>query len=415
MTYEVPGRADQLGADLVGKWNDAIQTAYDRLLKADLGSRFFSLDPQTVSSPAQASIQWFADPAEPDFCLGPEVARQLSDWGVRGRHELHNEYCEYCLVERIDPSGRRRPKRVQVTTELREYWVCIAMHEPETVRTLTQNVLGFQPSWEDLYGVSDPLRLNAEQRKREFSRFVAGNGGDDELVDAGVPTQPIGRLNTENALFMTHPINGLDDLLYIVMFGAKPYASRSSSGPKRATREQIFREFGVEHLACRHADPAAAMAAYGAVFEGRSVAFDNPLGTYILSFANDVFLFQGEPVPDSWIRFSRGQEGTYQRLEFGPSDDDPAFLDDVTVAVGAQDEPLSGGFQITQQMEVGPLAIVGEASPVADEEYRVVVASSDPIRCHEASACRRISRLKEQYDDAHQTLRLAPRVMGRME
>jgi len=54
------------------------------------------------------------------------------------------------------------------------------------------------------------------------------------LVAAGVPAQPTGRLNTDNALFMTHPINGLDDLLYI-MFGAKPYASRTANGLEQAT------------------------------------------------------------------------------------------------------------------------------------------------------------------------------------
>jgi len=37
---------------------------------------------------------------------------------------------------------------------------------------------------------------------------------------------------------MTHPINGLDDLLYI-MFGAKP-ASRTANGLEQATREQLF-------------------------------------------------------------------------------------------------------------------------------------------------------------------------------
>ncbi len=40
MIYEVPGRADQLGTDLVDRWNDMIQAAYDGL-QQDLGSRFF--------------------------------------------------------------------------------------------------------------------------------------------------------------------------------------------------------------------------------------------------------------------------------------------------------------------------------------------------------------------------------------
>jgi len=44
MTYDVPGRADQLSTNLVKKWNDTIQAAYDSL-KSDF-SRFFTLDPK---------------------------------------------------------------------------------------------------------------------------------------------------------------------------------------------------------------------------------------------------------------------------------------------------------------------------------------------------------------------------------
>ncbi|WP_414580771.1 hypothetical protein [Scytonema sp. PCC 10023] len=403
MVYDVPGRADQLSADLVQKWNEAIQSAYGNL-QPDFGSRFFTLDPSTLTNPIPAPIKWFGDPAEPNFCLGAEVARQLSDWGVRGRHNLHNEYCEYRIIEKADATGRMRPKRVQVTTELREYWVSVAKYDPKSVRAMAQSVLGFEPTWEDLYGVSDPLALTEEQREIAFSTVVAGQGNEP---------QPTGKLNTDYALFMTHPINGLDDLLYIVMFGAKPYASGTASNPKQATREQLFRQFGVEHLACRHADPNAAMGALGAAFNGHTVAFANPLGMYIRSFTKDVFLFNGEPIPDSWVRLSRGaSEEMYQRLEFGPSDDEPTFLDDITVAVGANEEPLTGGFQVVQQMEVGPLVVIGQPTPIAEDEYVILSASDAPIQCQEARICETIKSLKQEYDNTHQMVRIAPRTMG---
>ncbi len=411
MIYDVPGRADQLSTDLVKKWNDIIQAGYDSL-KSDFGSRFFTLDPKTLTNPVSAPIKWFADPAEPNFCLGAGVARQLSDWSVRGRHVLHNEYCEYRTIERIDAIGRMRPKRIQVTTELREYWACVAKYDPNAVRSMTQSVLGFEPAWEDLYGVSDPLQLSEEQREIAFSTLVAGHGNDRNLVAAGAPAQPTGRLNTDNALFMTHPINGLDDLLYIVMFGAKPYASRTANGFEQATREQLFREFGVEHLACRHADPNAALGALGAAFNGQTVAFDSPLGMYFRSFTKDVFLFEGNPIPDSWVRWSRGPEGMYQRLEFGPGDNDAAFLDEITVAVGSKEEPLTGGFQLLQQIEVGPLVVAGQATPVAADEYVILSASNDPIQCQQARICQTIGMLKQEYDNAQQMIRVAPRTMG---
>ncbi|RUT05897.1 hypothetical protein DSM106972_031030 [Dulcicalothrix desertica PCC 7102] len=412
MVYDVPGRADILSLELVQKWNEAIQAAYNNL-QADLGSRFFSLDPKSLSESVLAAIQWFGDPAEPAFCLGSDVGQKLSDWGSRGRHVLHNEYCEYRVIERADATGRMRPKRVQITTELREYWVCIAKHDPQTLRSMAQSILGFEPGWEDLYGVSDPESLSEDEREIAFSTLVAGHGNDNKMVEANVPRQPTGKINTENALFMTHPINGLDDLLYIVMFGAKPYANRTDNGLEKATREQLFRQFSVEQLACRHADPAAAMGALGAAFNGQTVAFANPLGMYIRSFTKDVFLFEGDTIPSEWVRWSRGsEEGMFQHLEFGPSDSDEAFLDDITLVVGSREEPVIGGFQVVQQIEVGPLVIAGKPTPVADDEYVVLTASSESIDCQQAEVCEIIRNLKEEFDNALQMVRVAPRTMG---
>jgi hypothetical protein len=413
MAYNAPGGADTLTSTLAERWNAEIQRAFNALLP-DLDSRFFSLDPDTLRNPVQASVKWFGDPAEPAFCLGPAVARTLSDWGVRGRHALHNEYCEYRTVYRTDATGQSRPKRVQVTTELREYWVCVAAADPARLRAMATEILGVEPSWEDLYG-RDPATLSEQERVLAFSRMVAGNGNDRALAQAGVPVQPVGPLNTENALFMTHPINGLDDLIYIVLFGAKPYARTTPGGREPATREQIFREFGVEHLACRHADPAAAMAAHAAAYEGRAVAFQNPLGMYILAFAQNVFQFRGGPVPAEWIRWSRGQDGMHQRLVFGPGDEDDAFLDDITVSIGSSDEPVTGGFQVVQQMEVGPLVLAGEAGPVEEGEFVILNQSDAAIVCRDAGVCEAIRRLKAEHDAPAGMVRTGPRTMAPVE
>ena len=107
--------------------------------------------------------------------------------------------------------------------------------------------------------------------------------------------------------------------------------------------------------------------------------------------------------------------GLLQRLEFGSDDDDPAFLDDISVAVGASEEPLRGGFQLLQQLEVGPRVIVGEPSQVADEDYVFLSASDAPIPCHEASICTYIEALKEEFDNEQRLVRVAPRIMGRRD
>jgi hypothetical protein len=415
LSFDPPGGADQLPEALAVSWNHTIRAAYDALAApgSPLATRFFAIDFSEITEPAEASVKWFGDPAEPTFCIDATAARELSDWGVRGRHALHNEYCEYAVVHRRDERGRLRPKRVQVTTELREYWVCVAKHDPDAFRRMAEDVLGFAVGWEELYGVADPDGLTTEQREIAVGHVLAGHGNDDRLQQAGVPAQPTGTLNTENALFMTHPINGLDDLIYIVLFGAKPYAVREAGERRPATREEIFVFHHVEQLACRHADPAAALGAHDAAWAGRQVAFANPLGMYLQSFARELFLVGGDPVPDAWVRWSRGKEGTYQRLEFGPGDEDGRFLDDIRVAAGASEEPLLGGFQVVQQLEVGPGVLAGPPSAIEEEEYVDLEVDEVSIACHEAEVCRGIAQLKAEYDRERRSGRAGPRNTGR--
>jgi hypothetical protein len=414
INYAVPGNADSVSTQILNAWNETIQQQYERLAP-DLGSRFFGIDPQTVPSPTPTTaVKWFADPAEPVGCIDREYARLLSDWDIRGRHALHNEYAEYHVIQRPDPNtGRPRNKRVEVTTELREYWVCVARQDPDAVRSMAGTILGTPPAWQDLYGVADPTQLTPAQREVAFCRLVAGHGNDPALTAQGVPAQPIGPLNTEHALFMTHPINGLDDLLYIVMFGAKPYARRVNNQLVPATRNQIFRAFGVEHLACRHADPAAAIGAHAQVFNGRTVAFANPLGMYLINFAKGIFLYQNQAVSDAWVWFSRGQTDLYQRLEFGPPDDHPAFLDEIEVDVGGVPQRLTGGYQILQQLEVGPVVLISPPSVVGAQDYVILNTSTAPINCREAGICPEIRALQAEYEAAHPLVRVGPRLMGR--
>ncbi|MFF4388066.1 MULTISPECIES: hypothetical protein [unclassified Streptomyces] len=401
MPFSVPGLADDLTPDLLDRWNKEIDRQFRRL-EPDLGSQYFTLEPDDPAAD-RVAVTWFGNPAEPEFCLDAATARTLSDWGVRGRRALHNEYCEYAVISATDTEGRVRPKRVQVTTELPEYYLMLAEHAPARLREIVTETLGTEPRWQELYGpaVADPQLLAPTQRRVAFARHLTGHGQHPDLIDADVPAEPAGSLNAVNALFMAHPINGLDDLIYIVMFGAKPYARRNSAGGfEPAGRDQIFRQQpGLEALSCRHADPAAALAAADAAFHGRTVSFADPLGMYIQQFTSEVFLFEGGPVPDPWIRLGRGQQGLAQRLEFGPSDDDPHFLDEITVVEGDTEEPLTGGYEVVRQVQVGPIVALGAPAPVPPGDFVVLADSTGPIRCRDARVCSdTVGPLKEAFD-----------------
>lgn len=429
-SFAAPGFVEDLDENLTKLWNSTIKRHYEKLASPNsVGKiRFFALDPQTVKNGVETeAVKWAADPAEPNFCVDRQTAKNLSDWataaghpiheafGSKGRDRVQNEYCEYVVLyqkseEGTDPKKTRyRPKRVLLTTELREYWLLLAEQAPQKLQEVASSILGRVVQWSELYGpiVSDPTTLSPQQRRFQFALWVAGGFGEisegdfkDNFLQEGVPVQPLGSLNRRHALFMTHRINGLDDLLYIVMFGARPYAKRENDQWVKASKEEIFTKEKVKQLACRNADPAAAMGAYEQAFQGKTVAFANPLGMYIRSFAKNTFQFQGKTVPDEWIRFSRGKgEGYYQRLEFGPPDTDPHFLDDITV--GNSQEPLIGGFQVVEKIEVGPLLVVGDGDSVKDEEYeKFKVPPASGITCAQADICKQMARLHQEYQEA---------------
>ncbi len=409
--YDSPGLADILSKNLIEKWNQVISEIYDQL-KNIYGSQYFIYDPDLISEPVLFRIKWFADPAELKNCVDPESARKLCDWDTKGRHYFHNEYCEYTIIYKADNEGKIRPKRVQITTELREYWITLAMYDPDLIRELAQSILEVNVPWRDLYGVDDPFSLTLKERKISFCRHTAGNGLDPELLEEGVPVKPLGKINTENALFMTHPINGLDDLFFIVMYGAHPYASIKDEKLEKASKEQIFRRefccddkgnlYTFEELCCRHSDPAASMSAYNMVFEGRSLSFFDPIGVYILSFSRDHFSFRNAPVPIEWIKLGRGKERAgiqmYQRLEFGPSDEDPYFLDDIEVTDGNHKIPLSGGYDILNRIEVGTIVSLSKRTTIPNINYEYLFTNNSPIICRDSHTCEDIERLKKEYE-----------------
>ena len=79
--YNSPGFIDDLGNELLVKWNDIIKFNYDEQKLSGNGSKFFKLDPNDIQKSISAPIVWFADPAEPNFCRGREVAQQAIGLG----------------------------------------------------------------------------------------------------------------------------------------------------------------------------------------------------------------------------------------------------------------------------------------------------------------------------------------------
>jgi hypothetical protein len=75
------------------------------------------------------------------------------------------------LVYATDSQGKIRPKRFVATTELPEYWVTIATHEPDFLKQAVHDVIGIVPEFTDLYGPqgANPQSLSPQQRRVLFA------------------------------------------------------------------------------------------------------------------------------------------------------------------------------------------------------------------------------------------------------
>lgn len=366
--FRSPGLADPGVNDAVlSVWNDTIVT----LINSHHASPFLVSNPADITDSKIAhSIKWLANPREPLDCLGEELAVQLSDWGWPGRAELHNEYLEYTLIMSPDAKGNLRPKRFVATTEMMEWWQAMAVYDLPYFLQQVSSITGRAYDAEELFGMpaSQWNSLNVKTRTEIFRRRLVGWGRSQP------PEHP---LNVEHVLFMAENINGLNDLIFVVHFGSFPYAVNQDGKRRRAKLEEIFLSVDREDLFCRNADSSAAQAAYDQVFlrgsnppQGRVMAFANPLGVYLRAFKTKDLSIDGQSVPAEWIRFSRGREGMAMRLEFGPSDDDPRFLDDLIWTKGARTTPVSG-YLLARLIEVGPLVVIGNTPrQIAKDEFR---------------------------------------------
>ncbi len=383
--------------EVVAAWHATQQDLLKELLDGDFhgdrtGARFLRPDPSDIARPVQVPVFWSPVPRRALDCLGRAGARELCDWtppestpypqygALRGGREFHTEYCEYTVV--LD--GRGRPKRVEITTELRERWLCLARHVPELLleeatETLRDGVSGGRRlQYRDLYGDLDPLReTDPSRRGAAFEAQVAGSEVSSPRV------VPQGRVNRDHALFMCQPINGLDDAYFILLLAARRFARDTPGGVTMAPLPWLFLDnpyyraypddmAALPHLYGTHADPAVARAVQLAAWDNRAFSVD-PLAAVMPSeeFAVGRLVFPAgapESASERWVRWSRpAGPGLYQRLVVGPGDDEPQTLADIEVLDPAGDsEPLTGGFQLLELLSVGVILTVSPAGTLAE-------------------------------------------------
>lgn len=386
-----PGDLSELGESGRAAWDKAVEAVVEKLRDNDLWSPLLSLDPEQI--PEVRAPDWPAFPARLQSCLGWQLACQLLDWrpqgeGDVGRIRHQEEYLEWRVV-RED----RTIKRVEMTTELPEYWRVLAAHEPEQTLELIAELAGEdEVPWEAIYGGTDPRgsSVTPDERGQAFARTMLADPDQDDRREAlrGVSEYNDGR---RAICCLIHRFNRLFDLVRLVSTSARPFLVTDSvtgrvrfpSGSESIVglKPKPVAEDG------RHSDPLIVERAVQFATEGRLIGFDDPVGIYIRGFQDqELVLASGEPPPPDWfepggdqaaLSFSRGlgpgasADGRprYQRLTLELPPDSDLMLGDLVirrtgepVRFGAQ---LAALTQLVAYVRTGPAGAFPSLAPHA--------------------------------------------------
>ena len=80
------------------------------------------------------------------------------------------------------------------------------------------------------------------------------------------------------------------------------------------------------------------------------------------------------------------------------------------LALGAAEQPLTGGYQLLRELEIGPHLCVGDADPIAEDEWEILEPAASSIACDEPESCKAVRDLLARYEAEHAG-RKAPRTM----
>lgn len=386
---QAPGGLQELNADAA--------TAWDRLLAGVMAEA--KPPPQALAAadertPELTGPDWPAMPARIQSCLGRTNAQAILDWrtdrGDEGRRLHQEEYLEWRVVRTDDG----RPRRIEMTTEFGDYWKVLAGHQPEDTLRLVASFAGEETiAPRAVYGDVDPFAdTDPARRSAAFATTMLAQG-HQPVVSA--------YNNGQRAICcMVQRSNTLEALLNLVAASAEPHVVvdsvtkelRPMSGSEAI---QVIREGAAQD--CRNSDPVVVERVVRLATEGRLVAFDDPIGVYILGVEHRQLIGpDGSDVPPEWFELSRGvgpKEATdrrprYQRLAFEVPEDAGYALADLGQRMTG--DRMTHGAQLAELITLGVYVRASAAGAVTvapqPEALRAIAPCPEQPGCQEVRA-----------------------------
>lgn len=336
---------EDLGAAGGRAW-DARVAAYVEEAVRTFASQTTVLCSRSASDSTVTAVEWTGFPERVASCLTRRETLQLLDAGPGGTagRALQEEYVEWRVVE-----CRSQIQRIEMTTELPEYWALLAAYNPRRVLSLAAEFAGEERAAAiDIFGRHDAVESDVSPEER-----VAGFRA--QMLEGASPYNDGRRA----ICCMRQQSNTLFSLIALAAAASTPQVIADElDGRIRPLRcDESVRLFrgGVAQLG-RASDPLLVERLGQLAVEGREIALDTPVGPYIENFQIGRLLTpRGSHVPEEWFRFSRGAVGPdgrrrFRRLIFEVPRDEPFCVSDLIDV--ATEQPIEHGGDIADLINV---------------------------------------------------------------
>jgi hypothetical protein len=382
-----PGNLTDLTGAGAQEWDEKIQSMHQDAI-ADAQTKHFVVQNASMTQ-TPATVDWDGVPVRAQTCLkSRSKAMRLSDWttgiGDRGRAVCHEEYMEWRTVH--DASGKIT--RVEITTEVQEYWIAMARHSPTKLLSLVARFAGEQSApFQQVYGNVNPNGAGVTPAAREqgFRSMMLPPPNT-----RNPPRSPYN--NGQKAIcFLYQNVNALEAAVVLAAFAGFPHAAAvGNTGQLRPlTGAEAIASTNQNALDCRNSDPTIVGAIIGQAFNGRQVALDDPAGIYITNVDAARLLRPDNQTeaPEEWFNLQRGSASAdgkqrFQRLVFEVPADLPFVVGDLVDSQTS--ETIDFGWQVAQLIKVGLYVRIGGNVPGS---IPTPVALQPVANCAEQPGC----------------------------
>ena len=397
MLLKEPGGLSDLGQEAKQEWHDEIEDLVTRSIRR-FNSKHFQLLPDEEWDLDPSVVDWDGFPRILQNCLGDEKASEFCDWktslGDKGRVLGQDEYCEWRTVH--DQNGKLI--RVEVTTELAKYWEVLAGHHPMTaLRVLGRFAGEAMADWRDVYGINpfDP-GVSIEDRQSAFNSRMLYRGSQ-------TPVKSPYNNGQKAIAFLSKPVSSLSAAIQLFVAASIPYGKDDGGVEVVLNGPEAISSTSQAAIDCRNSDPNMVELMNKMVWDGKAVAFDDPVGVYIRSFASNVLLDpDGNPIPNDWIEFQRGSrpnggvgEERSQRLVIEVPPEMGFVLEDLINK--DTNENIKYGYQIAELVKLACYFRTSADNAIA--EPRKIVRVNPLAQCSSNSNCRFWKDLYDEFEE----------------